>query len=190
MAFPVLLFSLVSFLMLCLLGLWSLCWPHRGPAQSRAAAKMLTTIQRLLKPRSPLDSPACCHASTPSPVVRPAPAPVRPWHEVKRRRGVRHPHRHARLRLSQPTMPIPWGHRCSHPCSRRGWQTWAGRAHPDLSLSGLPHHVHCPTPHPVVSSENALSPHRHGLVRTGRRAGPIGSRADLRLPTSDHHAPF
>src|SRR5215467_5292332 len=85
MAFPVLLFPLVSFLMLCLLGLWSLCWPHPGPAQSRAAAKMRTSLHRLLSPRTPLDCPACCHASTPSSVVGPAPAPVRPWHEVKRR---------------------------------------------------------------------------------------------------------
>ena len=85
MAFPVFLFPLASFLMLCLLGLWSLCWPYRGPAQSRAAAKMCTSLQRLLKPRTPLYCPACCHASTPYSVV--GPAPVRPWHEVKSRRG-------------------------------------------------------------------------------------------------------
>jgi transposase-like protein len=87
MAFHVFLFLLVSFLMLCLLRLWSLCWPDHGPAQSRAATKMRDRLQRLLKPRTPLDCPACCHASTPSSVVGPAPALVRPWHEMKSRRG-------------------------------------------------------------------------------------------------------
>ena len=87
MAFPVFLVLLVSFLMLCLVRLCSLCWPHHGPAQSRAAAKMRTTLQRLLKPRSPHDCPACSLASTPSLVVGPAPAPLRPWPEVKSRRG-------------------------------------------------------------------------------------------------------
>ena len=48
---------------------------------------MRTTVQRLLKPRSPRDCPACRLACTPSSAVRPAPAPVRPWREVKSRRG-------------------------------------------------------------------------------------------------------
>ncbi len=87
MAFHVFLLLLVSFLMLSLLRLWPLCWPHPGPAQSRAVAKMRSTLHRLLKPRSPLDCPACRLASTLSSVVGPAPPPVRPWHEVKSRRG-------------------------------------------------------------------------------------------------------
>ncbi len=48
---------------------------------------MRTTVQRLLKPRSPLDCPACRLASTLSSGVKPAPPPVRPWREVKSRRG-------------------------------------------------------------------------------------------------------
>src|SRR5215472_13733928 len=81
------LFLLVSLLMLCLLGLWSLCWPHPGPIQSRTASKMRRTLHRLLKPRCPDDCPACRLASTASSVVEPAPTPVRPWSEVKSRRG-------------------------------------------------------------------------------------------------------
>lgn len=73
MAFHVFLFLLVSFLTLCLFRIWSLCWPDLGSAQSRAATKMRTRLQRLLKPRTLLDCPTCCHASTPSPVVWPAP---------------------------------------------------------------------------------------------------------------------
>ena len=58
---------------------------HRGPAQSAAAKR--TPLHRLLKPPSPHDCPACRLASTLSPIVEPAPAPVRPWREVKSRRG-------------------------------------------------------------------------------------------------------
>jgi transposase-like protein len=83
----VVLYLLVSLLMLCLLGLRSLCWPHPGPVQSRAAAKIRTTLHRLLKPRCPDDCPACRHASTASSGVEPAPTLVRPWSEVKSRPG-------------------------------------------------------------------------------------------------------
>ena len=41
-------------------------------------------VQRLLKPRTPLDCPICRLSSS---GVRPASAPVRPWGEVKSRRG-------------------------------------------------------------------------------------------------------
>jgi hypothetical protein len=60
------LFLLMSFLTLCLLGLWSLRWPHRGPAQSRAATKLRSKLHRLLKPRCPDDCPACRLASSAS----------------------------------------------------------------------------------------------------------------------------
>ena len=80
----VLLLLLVSFLLLLRC---SLCWPHTGPIQSRAAAKMRRKFHRLLKPRSQDDCPACCLASTASLGGGPAPAPVRLWSEVKSRRG-------------------------------------------------------------------------------------------------------
>jgi len=67
---------------LCFLG-----WSHPGPAQSRAAAKIRSTLHRRLKPRCPYDCSACRLASPPSSGAGPAPAPVRPWCEVKSRRG-------------------------------------------------------------------------------------------------------
>src|SRR5215469_4112126 len=48
---------------------------------------MRGTLHRLLKPRAPEDCPACRLASTPSSVGGSALAPVRPWSEVKSRRG-------------------------------------------------------------------------------------------------------
>ena len=48
---------------------------------------MHSRTQRLLKPRTPLDCPTCRLASTASSGGGPAPAPVRPWCEVKSRRG-------------------------------------------------------------------------------------------------------
>src|SRR5438270_9571276 len=73
--------------MLSLAQLCHLDWSHHFSPRSRAAAKLRTTIQRLLKPRSPRDCPACRLASTLSSVVEPAPLPVRPWREMKSRRG-------------------------------------------------------------------------------------------------------
>jgi hypothetical protein len=48
---------------------------------------MPSRAHRLLKPRYPDDCPACRLASTASSGGEPAPAPVRPWREVKSRRG-------------------------------------------------------------------------------------------------------
>ena len=86
MGLHVYLVLLVFFLLLCLALLWRLSWSHLRPSSSRGEAKG-TTLQRLLKPRSPDDCPACRLASTLSSKVGPAPLPVRPWCEVKSRRG-------------------------------------------------------------------------------------------------------
>ncbi len=77
---------LVFFLLLSLAWLWYLYGFDHCPPHSRAVA-LHPTVQRLLKPRSPQDCPACCLASTLSSGVEPAPPPVRPWREVKSRRG-------------------------------------------------------------------------------------------------------
>jgi hypothetical protein len=74
---------LVFLLLLSLTWLGSLCWPDPGPAPSRATAKVRGTLHRLLKPRTPLDCPACCYASTAASGSEPV--PVRPWCEVKSR---------------------------------------------------------------------------------------------------------
>ena len=73
--------------LICTLALLcALCWPHPGPSKSRAA-KVRAALPRLLKPRSPHECPACLLASAPSSGRGPASAPVRPWCEVKSRRG-------------------------------------------------------------------------------------------------------
>src|SRR6266566_4159250 len=82
---PLLLLLLFCFL-LCLTWLWHRDWAHRG-LQHLTVKTAHPMVHRLLKPRPPLDCPACRHASTPSLDAGPAPAPVRPWREVKSRRG-------------------------------------------------------------------------------------------------------
>ena len=86
MALHVIVFLLVFFLILFLVLLWRFYWLHLQPSPFKAGV-VRTTVQRLLKPRTPLDCPSCRLVCTPSPSVRPACAPVRPWSEVKSRRG-------------------------------------------------------------------------------------------------------
>ncbi len=86
MALHLCVFLLVVCLFLCLALLWRLDWFHRRPSSSRGRAKR-STLHRLLKPRTPDECPACRLSCTNSSVVGPAPAPVRPWSEVKSRRG-------------------------------------------------------------------------------------------------------
>ena len=86
MALHVFVFLFLVCLLLSLALLWRLYWFHLRPSSSRGGAKR-STLHRLLKPRSPDDCPACRLASTPSSGGGPAPAPVRPWCEVKSRRG-------------------------------------------------------------------------------------------------------
>jgi hypothetical protein len=86
MSVHVYLFLLMFFLLLSLALPWRLDWLHLQPSHSRGGA-MHSIAQRLLKPRTPLDCPACRLASTALSSVEPAPAPVPPWSEVKSRRG-------------------------------------------------------------------------------------------------------
>ena len=79
-----LLLVLLFFLMLSLAWFWHLYWFHHCPHYSKAVA-LHTSVQRLLKPRSPRDCPACCLAPTLLSAV--GSIPVRPWCEVKSRRG-------------------------------------------------------------------------------------------------------
>jgi len=86
MSVHVYVFLLVVCLLLFLTLLWRLCWFPLRPSSSRGRAKR-NTLHRLLKPRTPDDCPACRLGSTPSSGAGPAHAPVRPWSEVKSRRG-------------------------------------------------------------------------------------------------------
>jgi len=82
----VFLFLLVVCLLFFLALLWRLYWFPLRPSSSRGGAKR-SRLHRLLKPRCPDDCPACRLGSTASSDGGPAPAPVRPWSEVKSRRG-------------------------------------------------------------------------------------------------------
>jgi hypothetical protein len=84
--FHVFLLLLLLVLMFALSRLCSLYWSHHCPSQSAAVAKS-TPIQRLLRSRSPDDCPLCRLSCTPSSLVEPAPPAMRPWREVKSRRG-------------------------------------------------------------------------------------------------------
>jgi hypothetical protein len=85
MTLSVFLFLLVVFLLPCLAWLWHWYWLHPPPHSTAGARHPM--VHRLLKPRTPRDCPACRLASTLPSGVGPAPLPVRPWHEVKSRRG-------------------------------------------------------------------------------------------------------
>ena len=77
-------FLLVVCLLLCLVLLWRHDWLHHQPSHAQAGRRR-PLVPRLLKSRSPDDCPACSHAYTaPSGA---GPATVRPWSEVKSRRG-------------------------------------------------------------------------------------------------------
>ena len=82
--------------------------------------------------------------------------------------------------MSQPAVLVRRGLRRS--CSRLGrrWQRWSCRAYPDVSLSGLPHHVQCSTRHTLVPFENPLTPDCNGARCARRRSGRIARRAGLR----------
>jgi transposase-like protein/IS1 family transposase len=86
MSVYVFVFLLVVCFLLCLARLGRLDWLHLRPCSSRGGAKR-STLHRHLQPRSPDDCPACRLASTLSVGGWPAPLPVRPWSEVKSRRG-------------------------------------------------------------------------------------------------------
>jgi IS1 family transposase len=86
MALHLFVFLLLVCLLLPLARLGRLDWFSLRPSSSKGAAKR-SRLHRLLKPRSPDDCPACRLASTASSGGGPASAPVRPWSEVKSRRG-------------------------------------------------------------------------------------------------------
>jgi transposase-like protein len=78
-------FWLVLCLLLSLALFWRLDW-FLLRFSSNGGAKR-SRLPRMLKPRTPDDCPACRLASTVSSGGGRTPAPVRPWSEVKSRRG-------------------------------------------------------------------------------------------------------
>src|SRR5215471_15866506 len=168
MALHVYLFLLVVCLLLILALLWRHDWFHFQPFHSRGKAKR-TTLHRVLKPRSPDDCPACRLTSTASSSGETAPGPVRPWREVKSRRGA--PKRIPTEGFACPNQQCTYFGNTDaqiHAAFRR-WQAWPDRAYPDLSVSRLPHHVHSPARYPLIPPENAIAAGRHGALGAGRR---------------------
>ena len=77
-------------LLLCLLlliGAWLYQRFRIFHLPSCAQGPQRSQVPRCLRPRSPLDCPECCQAALPAAIQEPKPAPVRPWREVKSRRG-------------------------------------------------------------------------------------------------------
>jgi IS1 family transposase len=75
-----------SSLVLNILLLWLLWhWPHLRPHNHKAI--LTAARERLLKPRTPADCPACRQERAASAIRPPAPILVRPWRECKSRRG-------------------------------------------------------------------------------------------------------
>ena len=95
----------ISVFLLAVLWLCQWCRFHSRLAHAKAARCSL--LPRGLKPRSPLDCPACCGSSPRSSTERPT-SPVQPWSEVKSRRGARHPRADARVCLSPSSMRVLW----------------------------------------------------------------------------------
>ncbi len=163
MAFHVFLFLLVFFLLLSLALLWRLSWFHLQPSHSQAARRR-TLVHRLLKPRSLDDCPACGLASSVSAGADPSPRPVRPWHEVKSRRGApKHIDTEGFACPNQQCAYFGISDAHIHAAFWR-WQAWPGRGHPDVSRSRLPCYVHLQAQHSLVPSENPLTPDRHGAL--------------------------
>jgi hypothetical protein len=141
MTFHSLLLLLSFFFILCLAWLWHLDWSQHGlPHLAAKTAQPL--VHRLLKPRSPRDCPACRLSSPLSAVVEPTSLPVRPWCEIKSRRGA--PKRMNTQGFACPNRKCPYfAITDAHiHASFWGWHAWPCRADPDVSLSGLPYHVH------------------------------------------------
>jgi hypothetical protein len=134
---------------------------------------------RHLKPRSLLACPVCCSSSARSPDQKLPPLAVRPWREVKSRRGA--PKRVSTEGFACPNPACQYYEITDaqvHASSGR-WELWASRADPNLSLPGLSDDLQCSHPHAVVSPENTLSSRSAGVECSGRRAGSFRSLAGL-----------
>jgi hypothetical protein len=156
------------------LGLFGIAWLIIAwrcllPLQGRPAVP--PKLPRLLKPRTPLDGPACC-PSRPCPTL-PAPvrAPVRPWCEIKSRRGAPKRIPTQGFACPMPTCPSDQITDAKVHAASRGRLTWQRRSHSDLSLSSLPHDFQRPSQHPALPPQNSRLPRRGSAHRAVRRLG-------------------
>jgi hypothetical protein len=177
------------FLLLCLAWLWHLSWLHHNPAHPRVGT-VRTKIQRLLKPRTPLDGPAYRLSSALSSGMGPSPQPVRPWREVKSQRVA--PKQVNTEGFACPKQQCPYFGITDAHIHALLWRRhpWSCRADPDISRPCLSHHVQCATPHPFIPLKNALPSGRTRADGTSLWARSLLRRACLRLPAGHHHEPF
>jgi hypothetical protein len=185
MSHQVFLFLLACFLLLSLAALWHQGWLPLRPSCSRGGTRP-SRAHRLLKPRTRLCCPACRHLGEPSTVVEPPPAPVRPWRELKSRRGA--PKRVNTEGFACPNQQCPYFGIKEAQIHALVGDGQHGRAERIQTFRGLACHTtftarrHTPlyrlkTP----SHQIALV-----LVSTRRRPECVRRRTGLRLPSDDH----
>ena len=178
MTHHVFLLLLLCLLLFSLARLSFLGWLHHAPAQLAAAKR--SRLPRLLKPRTPDDCPVCRHTSPASSGVGPGSPSVRPWREVKSRRGAP-----KRLNTEGFSCPNP---KCSY-FANTDAQVHAlvgdgkhGRTEPiqTFRCQACRTTFTCPSQHALVSAENPFPSGRHGALCAGRRARPFRSCAGRR----------
>jgi hypothetical protein len=172
-------FLLVVCSLLCFARLGRLDWFSLQPCASRGGAKR-SRLPRQLVPRSPDDCPACRLASTASVGAGLAPLAVRPWSEVKSRRGA--PQRIDTAGFACPNPQCQYcGSTDAHHHALVGDGTH-GRAEPipTFRCQACRTTFTRPAQHAPLPAENARSPGRHGARCVGRRAGPIRDLAGRR----------
>ena len=189
MALSIFLILLVACLLFSLVLLWHLGWLHL-PSSHSAVASRHSLVHRLLKPRCPDDCPACLLASTPSSSVRPACASVRPWCEVKSRRGA--PKRVNTQHYACPNQQCPYFGITDAQIHAMVGDGKHGQAEQIQTFRCQACRTtftrpsqHCPLPF-----ENPFTAGRSCADGASRRAGPFRRRAGLRLPSGHHHEPF
>jgi hypothetical protein len=163
MSLQVFLFLLVVFLIFSLALLWRLGWLPLQPSHSQAGSRR-TMVHRLLKPRTPLDCPICRLASS---SVRPAPAPVCPWREVKSRRGA--PKRILTEGFACPNQQCLYFGITDADIHALVGDGTHGQAECIQTFRGPACRTTftCPSQHSLVPAENSLAPDRHGAHCTG-----------------------
>jgi hypothetical protein len=112
-----------------------IAWRSHLPLPGHPAVPPKVPRPRLLKPRTPLDWPACCPAVPYPTLPAPVSAPIRPWCEIKSRRGA--PKRIPTQGFAYPMSTCPYDQITDahvHAPSRRRL-TRHRRTHSDLSLS-------------------------------------------------------
>jgi hypothetical protein len=176
---------LVFLLVGCLVWLAWAWQRHQHPASHPAA--VTARVQRLLKPRTPDDCPACRQQAAAPAAPDPLRAAVPPWRERKSRRGA--PKRIETQGFACPkrTCAVLSDHRCARACPLWRWDAWKSRTHPDLSLLGLWHDLQRPPRYAAVSAQNLVPATRGSADGTLPRALCRRRGAGVRPSPRDYH---